>query len=118
MTPSGEAIYKVERNTVVLGERRRQAGPGLYRAVAHELADFRPADGSTTTLPCDASITDTSRYTISWTDGAGRETQATHQTGCAGGPGKAFDVLLRATPARLGIAPRAKQTTQPCSSRG
>lgn len=118
IAPGGAVTFTGERHTEVTGKREAAKGAATYTAVARDLAPFRPADGTTARVECDAAITDTSSYTITWTDTAGRQTVATHQRGCHGGPGQALDVLLGDLPERLGIAGWAKQVTRPGVSRG
>lgn len=118
IAPGGAVAFVGERHTEVIGERKAAAGAATYTAVARDLALFRPADGTTARVECEAAITDTSSTTITWTDAAGRQTVATHQRGCSGGPGKALDDVLGALPERLGIAGWAKQVTRPGVSRG
>jgi hypothetical protein len=69
-------------------------------------------------VECTAAVSDTSPFTVTWTDAAGHKTSATVQSGCPGGPGQALVALLRSAPERLGIADWAKQTTRPGASRG
>jgi hypothetical protein len=118
VTPAGKVGFSGERHTAVLGARERDAGADVYRALARDLAPFRPADGQTAAVECEAAISDTSRYTITWIKPDGSKTEATHQRGCSGGPGKALDAILRDMDQRLGIADWAKQTTRPGVSRG
>lgn len=116
--PDGAVLFSGERNTEVLGTRERGAGAAAYHAFSDALAPFKPAAGTEAQVECAAAITDTSRYTIIWTAPDGQRTTATHQRGCAEGPGKALDALLATMPERLGIAAWAKQTTRPGASRG
>ncbi|MGF7146763.1 streptogramin lyase [Sphingomonas zeicaulis] len=118
IAPDGAVTFTGERHTEVIGERKATAGAATYEAVAHDLAPFRPADGTTARVDCEAAITDTSTYTITWTDASGRQTVATHQSRCSGGPGKALDAVLGRLPEQLGIAGWAKQVTRPGVSRG
>ena len=118
ISPSGTVVFTGERHTEVLGERRREAGAAAYRALSADLAAYRPADGATQRVDCDAAITDTSTYTITWRRPDGREAVATHQSRCSGGPGQKLDEVLKSVPDRLGIAPWAKQITRPGASRG
>ncbi|AOH84926.1 hypothetical protein AWL63_14120 [Sphingomonas panacis] len=114
----GAVVFTGERHTAVLGTRERRAAPDVYRALAADLAPFRPADGSTTAVPCTVSITDMATYTITWTGAAGQQTVATHRGGCREGAGRDLDVVLRAVPQRLGIEDWMRQTTRPGVSRG
>jgi hypothetical protein len=110
--------FSGERNTAVIGNRQRMADPKLFARVAANLEPFRPADGASDRVACSAAISDTSTYTITWITADGRRTVATHQSGCAGGPGKDLDDVLKALPAQLGLDGWARQVTRPGSSRG
>lgn len=114
----GLVVFDGERHTAIVGERRRSAGPQAYRALADDLAPFRPAPGTEGVVACEAAISDTSSYTITWTDAAGGKTVATHRSGCTGGPGHALDQVLHDLPTRLGISDWARQVTRPGASRG
>jgi hypothetical protein len=118
VTPNGGVRFTGERHTAVLGERERVVSPALYRSLAADLAAFRPASGTTAQVPCDAQISDTSSYTVTWTNPTGSTTTAQHQGHCPSGTGQALDALLRDLPERLGIAAWAKQTSRPGASRG
>ncbi|WP_420145174.1 DUF6438 domain-containing protein [Sphingobium sp.] len=118
IAPSGSVSYTGERHTQMLGEQHREAGSPTYGKVAAALAPYRPADGTTQRVDCDAAITDTSLYTITWRKADGTQAIATHQSRCSGGPGKALDGVLQGLPEQLGIAQWAKQVTRPGASRG
>ena len=118
LSPNGDVHFSGKRHTAEVGDRDRRSSPEVYRAVAGDLAAFRPADGTTERVPCTAAISDTSSYTITWITADGRRTVATHQRGCSGGPGHELDSVLASLPKRLGIAAWAQQTTRPGSSRG
>jgi hypothetical protein len=118
LSPNGDVHFSGKRHTAKVGDRDRRSSPEVYRAVAGDLASFRPANGTTERVPCTAAISDTSSYTITWTAADGRRTVATHQRGCSGGPGHVLDSILASLPKRLGIAAWAQQTTRPGSSRG
>ncbi len=118
ISPGGTVVYTGERHTKVLGERRREAGAEAYRALSADLAAYRPADGTTQRIECNAAITDTSTYTITWRTSDGREAVATHQSRCASGPGHKLDEVLKSVPDRLGITAWAKQITRSGASRG
>ena len=118
IAPDGEVVFIGQRHTAVVGERRRAAGLSTYRSVLRDLAPFRPATGGEAAIACDAAISDTSSYTITWTEASGRRTVAMHHSGCTGGPGHDLDFVLRSLPDRLGIAGWAKQVTRPGASRG
>lgn len=118
LSPNGDVHFSGKRHTAEVGDRDRRSSPEVYRAVADDLATFRPADGTTEHVPCAAAISDTSSYTITWTAADGRRTVGTHQRGCSGGPGQALDSVLATLPNRLGVAAWARQTTRPGSSRG
>ncbi|USI72860.1 DUF6438 domain-containing protein [Sphingomonas morindae] len=114
----GLIVFDGERHTAVIGERRRSAGPETYRTLADDLAPFQPAPGTEGVVACDAAISDTSSYTITWIDAAARRSVATHRIGCTGGPGHALDQVLRDLPTRLGLGDWASQVTRPGASRG
>ncbi|WP_448536858.1 DUF6438 domain-containing protein [Sphingobium yanoikuyae] len=115
---TGRVVFTGERHTAVIGERSRDAGAAAYRSLEADLAEYRPADGTTQRVECDAAITDTSTYTITWRRADGREAEATHQSRCSGGQGQKLDVLLQSVPERLGVSAWAKQVTRPGASRG
>jgi hypothetical protein len=110
ISPNGDLHFSGKRNTAEIGDRDRRAGIRVYREIVRDLAAFRPADGTTERVECDAAISDTSPYTITWTAADGRRTVATHQLGCAGGPGKALDAVLATLSERLGVDRRGKRT--------
>lgn len=118
IAPDGTVRFEGKRHTVVVGARQRSAGRATYDAIAADLRRFRPQDGTSAQVECTAAITDTSGYTITWTDAAGRTTTATHQRGCRGGPGQALDGILATLPMKLGIEDWARQITRPGESRG
>lgn len=118
LTPDGAVVFDGKRNTAVLGERRRNAGAAVYRQLAADLGRFRPADGTTAAVECDAAISDTSPYVVTWTTADGRKTVAELQSGCPSGPGHDLSLILNKLPERLGIADWARQTTRPGQSRG
>ncbi len=118
IAPDGSVTFEGQRHTAVLGERRRAAGPESYKSLAADLAPYRPQTGSTATIDCQTAISDTSTYTITWTDPHGVKTIAQRRRGCSGGPGQALDSLLDGVPGRLGVAEWARQITRPGSSRG
>ncbi len=92
--PKGAVNFNRSRHTAVLGERRPRARPGSYRAVADGLAPFRPAEGTTAQVECDALVSDAPSYQITWTSADGRATVATHRGGCPAGVGQALDKVL------------------------
>jgi hypothetical protein len=114
----GLVVFDGERHTAIVGERRRSAGPQTYRTLADDLAPFRPTPGTEGVVACDAAISDTSSYTITWTDTAGHRSVATHRSGCTGGPGLAPDQVLHDLQSRLGIGDWARQVTRLGASRG
>lgn len=116
--PDSEVTFSGERNTTVLGDRQRRADPKLFAHVAASLEPFRPAEAASGRVACDAAISDTSTYTITWIAADGRRTVATHQSGCTGGPGKELDQILRALPRELGVDDWARQVTRSGTSRG
>lgn len=118
VTSAGSVIYTGERHTEFVGERRREAGVAVFSSLSADLAAYRPADGATQQVECDAAITDTSIYTITWRRADGIEAIATHQSRCSGGPGQKLDTVLSTLPQRLGITAWAKQVTRPGVSRG
>ncbi|MDQ0839328.1 DUF6438 domain-containing protein [Sphingomonas faeni] len=114
----GAVSFVGQRHTAVLGARRREAGADAYKMLASELAAFRPTLGTEARIPCDAAISDTSSYTVTWRGSDGRLTVATLQSRCPSGPAERLDAMLRELPDRLGIADWAKQTSRPGVSRG
>lgn len=118
ISSNGAVTFTGQRHTAELGERRGQSRLGTYDAVMAELARFRPAPGTTTQVECSATVSDTSPYTITWTDANGQQTVAKHQSRCPGGPGQALDAVLKELPQQLGIADWAMQTTRSGASRG
>lgn len=118
LSPEGTLRFMGKRHTAILGDRSRDAGRPKYDALARDLAPFRPRTGTEARVECTAAVSDTSSFTITWTDGSGTNTVATVQGGCPGGPGKGLVTLLRDVPARLGVADWAQQTTRPGEPRG
>jgi hypothetical protein len=118
VSPDGTLRFEGERHTATLGVRERRAGPQAYRRLTADLAPFRPAHGATAEVPCDAQVTDTSTYVVTWTAPDGSITTAQHQGHCPSGPGQALDAVLRDLPQRLGITDWARQTSRPGASRG
>lgn len=118
IAPEGAVRFQGLRHTVVLGEMRREAGNGSYRALAAELAPYRPVSGTSAAVECDTAISDTSIYTITWSDPTGRQTVATHHRGCRVGKGQRLDAILDGVPAQLGIEGWARQVTRPGATRG
>lgn len=116
--PDGTIDFAGQRHTTVLGARRGNAGAAVYRRLLADLSPFRPAAGATAQVECDAAISDTPSYTITWTEPDGRRTTATHQGGCPRGPGHRLDPVLQGLPDRLGIATWTRQVTRPGVSRG
>lgn len=114
----GVVSFVGKRHTAVLGERRRKVGSGAYRALAQELAAFRPASGTEERVQCDAEISDTSAYTVRWQRSDGDATVATSQSHCRSGPAARLDAILRGLPGRLGVGEWARQTTRPGEPRG
>lgn len=113
----GLVSFTGTRHTAVLGKRTRRGAPSLYGDLKTELAPFRPADGETATIACAAAISDTSTYTITWTDGAGRRTAAILKSRCPAGPGHELDAILGRLPQKLRIDAWTKQTTRTGTSR-
>jgi len=118
LSADGAVAFTGARHTAVLGSRERRTTPETYRAVAADLAPFRPADGTTAEVPCAIAMSDMPTYTITWTDTNGGQTVATHKGGCRDGAGQDLDVVLHGVPERLGIEAWMHQTTRPGVSRG
>lgn len=118
IAPDGTVRFSGKRHTALIGDRQHGGDAAGYRAIAAQLAPFRPASGTTAPVECGAAVSDTSGYTITWTAPDGTTTVATHRLGCPSGPGQALDTVLATLPARLGIADWAKQTTRPDEPRG
>lgn len=118
VTPEGFIRFEGQRHTAVLGERTRNVGAATYRALTRDLATIRPATGTEAVLDCAAAVSDTSPYTVTWTDAAGRKTVAMVESGCPGGQGRELVERLRDLPDRLGVAAWAKQMTRPGAPRG
>lgn len=118
VSPNGRIRFVGKRNTAVLGERTRDAGRTAFRLLTNDLARFRPATGSATAVECEAAVSDTSAYTLTWTNAGGISTTATVQSSCPGGAGQDLVTLLRALPAHLGIGAWATQMTRPGGHRG
>lgn len=114
----GTIAFKGERHTAVLGDRTRLAPRDIYQSLTADLGRFRPADGETVKIACAAAISDTSTYTITWSNGAGVKTTAVLASRCPAGPGHELDAILGSLPQRLGISAWTKQTTRPGASRG
>jgi hypothetical protein len=114
----GAVSFTGTRHTAVLGTRERQAKPQAYRAIASDLAPFRPAGGGMAAIQCAVEVSDMPTYTITWIDSAGQKAVATHRGGCREGKGQSLDAVLRELPQRLGIGEWMKQTTRPGVSRG
>lgn len=118
LTPDGVVSFDGKRHTAVLGAQTRSVGVTKYQELSRALAAFRPASGTNAVVECIAAVSDTSPFTVTWTDSAGQKTTATVESGCPGGLGKALAELLRGVPERLGTAGWAKQTTRPGAFRG
>jgi hypothetical protein len=114
----GELSFEGRRHTAVLGTKERRVPTAVFLKLIRELAPFRPAGSEEVQVVCGAAVTDTPRYTITWTDVGGTRSVATHQGGCPSGPGQRLDGVLQHLPERLGIGPWTKQTTRPGASRG
>lgn len=118
IAPEGTVQFEGLRHVAVLGEKQRKADSRTYRALAAELAPYRPASGTSVAVECESAISDTSLYTITWTDPSGRQTVATHHRGCRGGKGQQLDSVLEGIPALLEIAEWTRQITRPGATRG
>jgi hypothetical protein len=116
--PDGTIDFTGQRHTAVLGDRHGSMDAASYRRLMTDLSAFRPATGTTAQIECDAAISDTPTYTITWGGADGRKTIATHQGGCPGGAGQRLDAVLRRLPDQLGIAEWMRQVTRPGVSRG
>lgn len=114
----GMVAFTGKRHTAELGVHARRGPAKLYADLKAELAPFKPADGQTATLACTAAMSDTSTYTVTWTNGAGVRTTAALTSRCPAGPGHELDAILGRLPERLGIQAWAKQTMRPGASRG
>ncbi len=77
IAPDGGVRFDGQRHTAVLGERTRNAGASVYSGLKRDLAPFRPAAGTQAVVDCIAAVSDTSPYTVTWTDPAGGKTIAT-----------------------------------------
>ena len=118
VSPDGTVAFRGQRHTAVVGERHNHVKPASYHRLVTALSAFRPTTGSTSQVACDATVSDTPSYTITWSGVQGRKTIATHQGGCPGGDGQRLDAVLREIPAQLGIADWLQQQTRPGVSRG
>lgn len=118
VTPDGRIFFDGKRHTAVLGKRSLQGGPALYRELAKELLPYRPTTAAETAIDCSAAVSDTSTFTVTWTDMEGAARSAKVESGCPGGPGAVLVKTLRTMPMRLGVADWAKQTTRPDTPRG
>jgi hypothetical protein len=116
--PDGTMRFVGERHTAVLGERVGSIGRKSFLAVSRDLATFRPATGTEADVTCDVAISDTSSYTVTWSDPGGRTTVARVESGCPAGRGRALAKLLRDMPRRLGFDGWAAQKTRQGESRG
>lgn len=115
---NGDVLFDGKRHTAIVGERRRNIPQATYRAIAADLARFRPAGSEPVPAACDAAISDTSSFTVTWRDAGGGQAITTTQRGCPGGPGHELNAILETVPERLGVADWAKQTTRAGEGRG
>lgn len=118
LASDGTVRFLGRRHTAVLGARQRRVGLDLYREMATNLSRFRPAPGADGQVACDAAISDTSSYTVTWTGPDGRNAVVTLPSRCPGGPGKELDRILGELPQRLGISDWMQQTTRQGEPRG
>lgn len=114
----GTVRFSGIRHTAVLGERERKGDPAALRALDTELRRFRPAVGTSAIVECTMAVSDTSSYTIIWSEPGGRQTTATSQNGCAAGPGRDLDAILKNLPQLVGVADWARQPTRTGEPRG
>ena len=108
--------FNGRRHTSVIGERKHKEGTDTYRELAKDLARFRPSLGTSAAVECITALTDTSMYTITWTETSGRQTVTTVQSRCHGGAGQELEATLRGLPQRLSIAEWPQSTTARLSS--
>ena len=118
ISSSGSVGFLGERHTAVLGRRTQASSIDAYRELARQLAGYRPADGGHVAVECQATVSDTSTFTVTWSGADGNDAVATIASGCPGGPGHALIQILKDLPVRLGIADWAKQTMRPGTPRG
>ncbi|HEX8031582.1 MAG TPA: DUF6438 domain-containing protein [Vicinamibacterales bacterium] len=115
---AGGVVFQGSRHTAILGERRRRVSPATYATLAADLARFKPTADTSSPVECTAAVSDTSAYTVTWSEGGDRKVVAVSQSGCPGGPAHDMNRVLRDMPDRLGVADWAKQTTRPGEGRG
>lgn len=115
---AGEVVFQGSRHTAVLGERRRRVSPETYAALAADLARFKPTAEASSPVECTAAVSDTSSYTVTWSEAEDRKVVAESRSGCPGGPAHDLNRVLQALPDRVGVAGWAKQTTRPGEGRG
>lgn len=118
MAADGEVVFNGARHTAALGERRRKIDAAVYRAVAAELARFRPRAEEQREAACQVRVSDQASYDVTWIGAAGARRAIHTAGGCRDGEGAALEALLRTLPERLGIAEWAQQKTYPGTSRG
>lgn len=111
-------VFDGARHTAALGERRKTIDQATYRAVAADLARFRPKDMGTRDVACQIVVSDQASYEVTWSDASGGQRTIRYAGGCREGEGAALEALLRALPERLGIADWAGQKTYPGATRG
>ncbi|QNE31595.1 hypothetical protein F1C10_06395 [Sphingomonas sp. NBWT7] len=118
MAANGEVVFDDARHTAALGERRRKIDAAVYRAIAAELARFRPRAEEQREVACRVKVCDQASYDVTWTGAAGARHVIHAAGGCRDGEGAALEAVLRTLPKRLGIAEWAQQRTYPGTSRG
>lgn len=118
MAANGEVAFGGARHTATLGECHRQIDAAVYRAVASELARFRPRGEEPREVACRKKVSDRASYDVTWMGAAGAKRAIHAAGGCRGGEGASLGAALRTLPERLGIAEWAQQKTYPGASRG
>ena len=118
IAPGGTVRFTGRRHTAVLRSRSIRADTMPFRRLERDLAPFRPAAGTDVEVECTAAVSDTSSYTVVWTEASGTRTSATVQAGCPGGAGHTLGEILRDVPTRLGIVEWSRQMMRPGASRG
>lgn len=118
ITSDGEVAFDGVRHTAVLGHKALKLDAGAYRALAAELAPYRPAGGTTEATACETRISDQQHYKIIWTARDGTKTTLDHDRGCRSERNNALNAILQGAPKQLGIDEFARQLTRPGVSRG
>jgi hypothetical protein len=118
LAADGKVRFIGLRHTAFIGKRTGSVPASTFLSLARDLSPYRPANGIYQLVECTAEVSDTTVYTITWTDSRGRQTSAKVQSGCPGGPARELSSILRSVPERMGIGTWATQTTRPGASRG